>query len=134
MRHDAHVPDTALFGSCDHRERRAIAKLGTPILIDEGRTLITEGERGREFFVVGSGCAVCEVGRRAVARFGMGDFFGEMALLDGGPRTATVTAESQMLVWVYSTAEFRALLDTSPRVRERLFVELAHRLRAANAA
>ena len=128
------VPDTDLFTACNGHERRNISSLGTTVRVDAGTTLTPEGRPGREFFVVRDGEAVCTVRGSKRAQFNDGDFFGEMALLDGGPRTATVTAETTMNLVVYSLPEFRTMLDTSPSVRKHLLVAMSRRLRAVDSA
>jgi CRP-like cAMP-binding protein len=128
------VPDSPLFAGCTQREKRALDQLGTRVEVDAGTTLTPEGQPGREFFVVEGGEASCSVRGVTRARFQRGDFFGEIALLDGGPRTATVIAETPMELVVFAAGEFRAMLDTSESVRHRLLVETSRRLRAADAA
>jgi CRP-like cAMP-binding protein len=128
------IPDSPLFSSCTQRERRALGRLGTAVVVDAGTTLTPEGQPGREFFVIEGGLASCSVRGMSRATFGRGDFFGETALLDGGPRTATVIAETPMELVVFDPGEFRAMLGTSATVSHRLLVELARRLRAADAA
>lgn len=96
--------------------------------------LTPEGHSGREFFVIEDGHASCRVRGVIKARFERGDFFGEIALLDGGPRTATVIAETPMQLVVFDAGEFRSMLNASPLVRHRLLVEMSRRLRAANVA
>ncbi|HEX6393674.1 MAG TPA: cyclic nucleotide-binding domain-containing protein [Acidimicrobiales bacterium] len=128
------MPDSALFAGCTPRERRSLQRLGTGVRVQAGTTLTPEGHPGKEFFVVEDGNAMCSVRGTERARFQAGDFFGEMALLDGGPRTATVTAETSMDLVVYSLVEFREMLDSSACIQRRLLVELARRLRVADAA
>jgi CRP-like cAMP-binding protein len=128
------VPDSPLFAGCTRPEKRALNQLGTRVVVDAGTMLTPEGQPGREFFVVEGGEASCSVRGVPRAKFARGDFFGEMALLDGGPRTATVMAETPMELVVFGTGEFHAMLDTSPGVRHRLLVEMSRRLRAADAA
>jgi CRP-like cAMP-binding protein len=84
--------------------------------------------------VIEGGIASCTVRGEKLAQFRDGDFFGEMALLDGGPRTATVSAETQMQNVVYSSSEFRTMLGASSRVRTHLLIELAGRLWVADAS
>lgn len=129
---DAFVPETLLFKGCNGRERKSLSSLGTAVSVDAGTTLTPEGHPGKEFFVVRDGEAVCTVRGSKRAQFQSGDFFGEMALLDGGPRTATVRAETAMKLVVYSLPEFRAMLDVSPSVRKHLLVEMSRRLRAVD--
>jgi CRP/FNR family cyclic AMP-dependent transcriptional regulator len=128
------LPNLRLFDGCDLKERRAIVKLATGVSVQEGRVLIRQGHTGSEFFIVLSGFASCEIDGRRVARFGAGDFFGEIALLDGGPRTASVSATTAMDLLVFNRGEFVALIELSGKVAHRLSGELAARLRAANAA
>lgn len=128
------VPTSPLFAGCTERERRALSRLGTTVSVDAGTNLTPEGRPGLEFFVIDGGDATCSVRGIPRATFGPGDFFGEMALLDGGPRTASVTADTPMRLVVFSAGEFRAMLDSSVGVRHRLLVEMARRLRAADSA
>jgi CRP/FNR family cyclic AMP-dependent transcriptional regulator len=123
-----------LFSSCSQSELRQIAGLGTPVPIAAGRRLTVEGQPGREFFLVLEGRARCEVGGRHAADFVPGDFFGELALLDGGPRSATVVAETDMEVLVLDAREFASLLQAAPSILRKVLATLAGRLRLANAA
>ena len=84
-----------IFSSCSQSELRAIAQLGTTIHVDPEAELTKKGQLGREFFLVLEGVASCRVGRREVRRFGPGEFFGEMALLYGGIRSADVIARAR---------------------------------------
>ena len=103
------------------------------VTVEAGSVLIPEGRPGREFFVVKDGEATCSIRGLTRARFEPGDFFGEMALLDGGPRTATVTADTTMELMVFGATEFRSMLENSVGVRQRLLIEMARRLRQADA-
>ena len=134
LRHPDHVlvPDSPLFAFSTRRERRALGQLGTGVEVEAGSILTSEGHRGQEFFIVKEGEATCSIRGLTRARFQPGDFFGEMALLDGGPRTATVAAETNMELLVFGAAEFRAMLESSFAVRKRLLVEMARRLREAD--
>lgn len=118
-----------LLSECSKRELREIAGLGARISIDKGRVLTTQGKPGWEFFMVVDGKAKCEIDGKTVAHFGPGDFFGEMAMLDHGPRHATVTAEGPMDVLVLDGREFRTLLDASPTITRKLLNTLAKRER-----
>lgn len=128
------LPDSPLFAFSTQRERRALARLGTDVTVGPGSVLTPEGRPGREFFIVKRGEATCSIRGLTRARFEPGDFFGEMALLDGGPRTATVTADTTMELMVFGATEFRSMLENSVGVRQRLLIEMARRLRQADAA
>jgi CRP-like cAMP-binding protein len=115
-------------------ELRAIAGLGTPIRVQEGRTLTTQGDRGAEFFVVRWGRASCTIDGEKVGDFGAGDFFGELALLSGTRRSATVTAQSEMELLVFSAAEFGRLLEASPPLAAQMRKRLGERVRVLEGA
>lgn len=118
-----------LFSECSGQELRQIAGLGTQLPITEGKALTTQGKPGSEFFVLLQGRARCEIDGSVVAEFGPGDFFGEMALLENGPRTATVVAESALEVLVLEGREFRSLLEASPSITRKVLAALAARER-----
>jgi CRP-like cAMP-binding protein len=118
-----------LFSACNTTELRKIANLGTPLAVADGTRLTEQGKPAFEFFLMIDGNARCEIDGDKVADFGPGDFFGEMALLDKGPRHATVTTEGPAEVLVLDSAEFSALLDASPTIGRKLLVALAQRER-----
>jgi CRP/FNR family transcriptional regulator, cyclic AMP receptor protein len=123
----------ALFSPCAKHELRRIAALVDEIEAPKGKTLAREGETGVEFFVVVEGTATATRRGRKVATIGPGSFFGELALLDQGPRAATVTADTDMQLLVLTSRSFSALLDT-PSVSRRILRGMAVRLRAAEDA
>ena len=102
--------------------------------VKEGTALTVKGKLGREFFLVLEGVAGCHVGRREVRRFGPGEFFGEMALLYGGVRTADVIAKSEMRLLVLSSREFQSMLMTTPVIDIKMLANLAQRLSDADDA
>jgi CRP/FNR family transcriptional regulator, cyclic AMP receptor protein len=122
------------FGSCDRHELVTVARLLTRMDVTEGTTLVHEGQRGDEFFVIVSGRADVSVGGRYIASLSAGDFFGEIALLDHRRRTASVIAVTDLVVEVCSQIEFRSLLANCPDVTRRLLAGLAGRLRVVVAA
>ena len=121
--------EVALLAQCNRSELRRIAQLGTHLSVRKGEVLTRQGRPGREFFLVRDGRARCLVDGTEVAELGPGDYFGEMALLDGGPRHATVIAEGPMEVLVLERREFWSLLDTAPSIAKKLLVALARRER-----
>ena len=122
-----------LLSACSEKELRQIRGLCTAVKVRDGETLTKQGRSGREFFLVIHGRSRCLVDGTEVASFGPGDYFGEMALLDGGPRHATVIADGPMDVLVLESREFWRLLDAAPSIARKLLVVLAQRERA-NAA
>jgi CRP/FNR family cyclic AMP-dependent transcriptional regulator len=123
-----------LFSGCTGRELSRIASLVDEIDVTGGRVLTTQGESGREFFVVCEGSARVSVNGRKVASLGPGAFFGEMSLLDLGPRTATVAAETDMRLLVLDSRSFSSLLEQAPTVARKILKTMAERLRAAQPA
>ena len=122
-----------LFSQCSRRELRTIADLCIGANKEEGSALTTQGSVGRDCFVIVEGEAAVQIDGRIVAAVGPGDCVGELALLDGGRRTATVVARTPMRLYTLRTAEFRALLETSPEVSRKIMISLAQRLRRTEA-
>jgi CRP/FNR family transcriptional regulator, cyclic AMP receptor protein len=120
-----------LFSACSKRELARIAALTTEIGVPEGKVLMRQGEPGREFFVIEKGTARATVRGRKSRRMGPGDCFGEMALLHSAPRSATVTAETDMRVLVLTSREFSTLMDSVPSVSRKVLAAAAERLRDA---
>jgi CRP-like cAMP-binding protein len=124
----------ALFSSCTKAELARIASLVDEIEAPKGKTLTREGEPGWEFFVIAEGKATARRRGRKVAEIGPGSFVGEMSLLDEGPRTATVTADTDMHLLVLSSRSFSSLMDEFPRVARRVLSGMAERVRASEQA
>jgi len=123
-----------LFSSCSQNELRTIAQLGSQIYPEAGTVLTKRGKIGREFFLVLEGIAACLIDQREVRRFGPGEFFGEMALLSGGVRTADVVAMSEMVLLNLDAREFRTMITTSPEIGIKMLANLAERLSDADNA
>jgi CRP/FNR family transcriptional regulator, cyclic AMP receptor protein len=124
----------ALFSPCAKHELQRIAALTDEIEAPKGKTLTREGEPGVEFFVVVKGSATATRRGRKVATIGPGSFFGELALLDQGPRAATVKAETDMQLLVLTSRAFSSLLNDVPSVARRILRGMAERLRSAEDA
>lgn len=122
-----------LFSRCDKKELKAIAHRATELHFEPGRTLTREGSRGYEFFVIIDGKATVTRGGAELATLGPGDFFGELALLDREPRTATVTVDSPMDALVIDSREFRSLLEEAPDLTYNLLAGVAKRFRELDA-
>jgi CRP-like cAMP-binding protein len=102
--------------------------------VPKGATLTKEGATGREFFAVADGKATAKLRGRKIASYGPGDFFGEMALLDQGPRSATITSDSPMKLYVLDARSFSTLIERHPAVARKILRGLAGRLRKAEKA
>jgi len=119
-----------LFARCSRRELAGLAALVDELELPEGQTLAREGERGKEFIVLADGIADVETGGEVVNQLGPGDFFGEIALVTGGPRTATVTTRSPAKLFVFNAPAFRSVLHDAPHIRSRVLAAAALRLAA----
>jgi CRP-like cAMP-binding protein len=96
-----------------------------------GRVVVSEGEEGGRFFLIVSGNAVVRRGGRRIRRLGPGDSFGDIALIDGGPRSATVEAETPLSTLSLATWNFKGALRENPSMGFKLLLVLCKRLREA---
>lgn len=126
---DDRLSRVPLFSTLGPKELLAVRGLLTETTVKTGHVLARQGAHGSEFFIILSGTASVERDGVHVADVGPGDFQGEISLLDGGPRTATVTARTDMTLLVASHPEFHALLDKTPSIARQMLPALAHRLR-----
>ena len=122
-----------LFAGMDRRQTEQIGRLLKERRFKKGETVIMEGTGGAAFFVIESGEASVSNKGVEVARLGPGDHFGEVALIDGGPRTATVTATTDLVCYGLTFWEFRPLVERSGTIGWKLLEALAKRLRSASA-
>ena len=105
-----------LFSRCSKPSLEDIAAIADEIDLPDGRVLMTEGERGREFFVLVQGEVDVTKGGEHVRTLSAGEFFGEIALISDEPRTATVTAKGPIRVLVITDRAFKALVERSPGI------------------
>ena len=119
-----------LFSGCNEEEIERIAAMAEPRSVVAGTEVTREGEEGLEFFVAVEGDAVASVEGDEVGRIGAGGFFGEMALIDGGERVATVTATTDMRLLVLGRHEFNEMLEIAmPAVTPKLLAVVGARMR-----
>ncbi len=118
-----------LFAGLSHRDLSQISTLMDEIEVPAGKRLATAGQPGHEMFIIVDGRAqvTTRAGRRVY--LGPGDFFGEMSLLDGEPRSANVEATTAMRVFALATRQFWQLLDESPGVVRKIMQALSRRIR-----
>jgi len=126
----ARVP---LFSGLERRDLERIANTFKQRNYKAGDTIASEGQGGAGFFVIGDGTAKVTVHGEDRATLGPGDYFGEIALIDEGARTATVIAESDMTTYAMTFWEFRPIVETDSRIAWKLVQALARRLREADA-
>jgi CRP-like cAMP-binding protein len=127
-----HLGSVPLFSGLSKKELREVARAADEIDVEEGRELVTEGRTGHEFFLIVGGQAAVRRKGRKVATLGPGQYFGELALLDRGPRSATVVAATDMRLLVLGQREFAGLLEVLPGVAAKLLSTMAKRLRDAD--
>jgi CRP-like cAMP-binding protein len=117
-----------LFAGLKKKDLAEVARIADEIDLPAGKTLITEGEAGRQFFVLLEGVAVVRRKGRKLRELGAGDFFGEIALLSNRPTTATVTTLLPARVVVITRTNFGRLLRGSPSIQWSLVNALAERV------
>lgn len=120
-----------LFRACSDREYLQLAAAFDQLDLPTGRVLMHEGRRGTEAFVLVRGTAEVVIAGERIATLGAGSVIGEMALVDHGPRTATVTLTTDASVLVTDAQRFAAVLSDMPTVSRKVLATLSQRLRDA---
>ena len=136
MRDDSKIERLAaqpLLRGLSRRELRSVAPLFDELTLPAGTTLMREGSAAGEAFLVREGTVVVSAEGQELTTLGPGDIIGELSLFDGGPRTATVTACSDVSLFVLSPVAFTSLVS-EPAIARRLLVTTASRLRIADVA
>jgi CRP/FNR family transcriptional regulator, cyclic AMP receptor protein len=126
-----HLAQVPLFAHCSQLELGTVARHAQISEVPEGTEIITEGSPGDAFYVILDGKAHVTREGEQVAEVGPGTYFGELALLDGEPRSATVVADSPLSVATLSRDVFRLVLREFPDLTEQLLASLAGQLRTA---
>ena len=121
-----------LFSGCTKSELRQITSLQSDHAAKESDVLTEQGGQGDDFFIIVNGTATVSRNGFRVTQLGPGQFFGEMAPLDGGPRTATVVADTEMQLSVFSGRKFTQLLASHPTVSRKILTEMSTRIRKAD--
>jgi CRP/FNR family cyclic AMP-dependent transcriptional regulator len=117
-----------LFADCSKNELRQIAETADELDMPAGTTLTKEGATGREFVVIVEGAAVVRRGGRKINELGSGDFLGEIALVAGTPRTATVETTESTRALVLTASAFRSLMRRVPSIQLKVLAALARRI------
>ena len=124
-----HLARVPLFATCSTKDLQKIAKASDEIAVKAGTTLVDQGQQGREAFIVVDGTAAVKRNGRKITTLGPGAVIGELSLLDRGPRTATVTADTDMTVLVNDQRNFAGVIDQVPALAHKLLATLAGRIR-----
>ena len=111
------------------RDLNKVLDIAKPTVHTEGAEVMTEGRGGVGFHLITDGKAKVQRGGRTVATLGPGEFFGEMALVDDGPRSASIFADTELTTLVISKWEFRPLVKSHPELAWKLIEHLVVRLR-----
>ncbi len=122
-----------LFSGCTASELRKIRGSLDEAVVPKGKLLVEEGRIGLEFFLIVSGTATVSRNGKKVATLGPGGYFGELALLDRRPRSASVVSDSEMDVLVLSQRQFNSVLQSAPTISRKLLAAMANRVREADA-
>jgi CRP/FNR family cyclic AMP-dependent transcriptional regulator len=118
-----------LFAGLDDREREQIAATLRERRFSAGDTVTEEGAGAAGFFIIEAGEADVAVGGQARRTIGAGDYFGEIALLTGSDRTATIKATSDMVCWGMTPWDFRPLVESNSTIAWKLLIAMAEKLR-----
>ncbi len=118
----------SIFAECSSKELKSISRLLTEVEVKPGAVLTRQGEPGREFMIINEGQATVRRDGKVLATLGPGDFFGELAVIAGVPRNATITADTTMTVEALNRREFSSLLDESPKIAKKILVGAVTRL------
>ncbi len=120
-----------LFADLEERDLERVADRFQERSFREGATVVEEGSTGTSFFVIAEGNAAVSVAGDVKASLGPGDYFGEMAIVDEGVRSASVTAATDLRCYFLTPWDFRPLVEEHPELAWKLLQNLARRLRAA---
>jgi CRP/FNR family transcriptional regulator, cyclic AMP receptor protein len=127
--HTEHLSRVPLFSALSNKDLAKVAKASDEVSIPAGKVLMEQGQTGREAFVILEGEATVKRNNRKVATLGPGACFGELALLDRGPRTATVEAATDLKVLVLGQREFSGVIDEVPGIAHKMLASLAGMVR-----
>ncbi|HEY7003904.1 MAG TPA: cyclic nucleotide-binding domain-containing protein [Gaiellaceae bacterium] len=126
--------DIPLFAPLSKRHVKRIANLASPRRFAAGSAIVRKGQRGETFYVILDGEATLSLPKGRNRTLGAGDFFGELALLDGGPRTATITAKTAVLTMAIGRRAFLKLVKGDSELALGLLKATSERLREADRA
>jgi CRP-like cAMP-binding protein len=127
--HLEHLRNVNLFQGCSTKELERIAKASDEITMPAGSLIVDQGQTGREAFIVLEGTVTVKRNGKKLGSYGPGTIIGELSLLDHGPRTATVTCDTDCDLLLLDQRHFMGVLDTVPAIAHKLLATLAGRIR-----
>lgn len=132
MAHEEFLARVPIFSNCTPDEIAAITAVAQPSFFQPGQIIVTQGTPGQAFYLIIAGRVEILRDGHSLGAFGTGDFFGEMALLDQAPRSATIKAIEQTECLMLSSWDFKAQLEKYPSIAVKLLEVLSRRLRVAD--
>jgi CRP/FNR family cyclic AMP-dependent transcriptional regulator len=121
-----------IFSACSKKELKEISRLLSSLVVKAGDKLTEQGHRGNEFMIIERGTATVLRDGKEIGKLGPADFFGELAMLAEAPRTATVVADQEMVVWTVSRQEFSSMLRQNQSIAMSVLTSAVKRLYADN--
>ena len=125
--------EVPLFSGLNNKELAEVARHADEVQAEEGETIANQGELGNEMFVIVDGSVTVRRDGTDISTRGPGDFIGEMSLLDGQPRSASVITTKDSVLLVMHRSEFSQLLDDVPGLARKILAGLSQRIREADA-
>ena len=123
------IRSVPLFSDFGDKELQRVAAIAKEVEFPAGKVIAKQGESGVGFHMITDGEATVSVDGIEHAKLGPGSFFGEISLIDGGPRSATVTAATDLKTVSVTSWDFNVLLDQFPELSRQLLIQLCRRLR-----
>ena len=131
--HEAIIANVDLFQDLSKAQLKRLASASTEVSHPPGKAVATEGRSGLAFHLIIEGSATVSKDGRELRTLGPGDYFGEISMIDGRPRSATVTAHEPLKAMAIPHQDFEAVIDEDPEFARRLLKTLCARLREAEA-
>ena len=129
-----HLRSIALFSECSPKELSLVVKSSTERLLKAGTVIMDQGQTGREAYVVLEGSATVKRNGKKIGSAKVGSVIGELSLLDHGPRTAAVIADTDVRLLVISERALKGAIDNIPAISRKLLKALATRVRELDRA
>jgi CRP/FNR family cyclic AMP-dependent transcriptional regulator len=123
-----------LFSALTQNELAMVADAGKEVHFTAGHAIVSEGEQGVGFHMIREGKASVTVGGQARSNLGPGDYFGEIAIIDNGPRSASVTADTDVTTFSIASWDFLPVLTENIELTKKILLGLCRRIRSAESS